>query len=331
MARRLKIAIYQGEFLEAPSFIESYVARIVDTFGCDHDIMVARTREEFARAIADADVAVCWNMPPECFAEARRLRWISFGSAGIDHTAFPELLASDVILSNMSGIHPTAVAEHVFAVTLALARKLHTALYQQREARWHRESISPSVIELAGQTLSVIGAGKIGTQVARIGKAFGMTPEVLLRGGRAGSPAPSFDRAFAADERHDFVARADVLVLAVPLTKETERIIGAEEFGVMKPTSYLVNVARARCVDEQALIAALRDGRIAGAALDVFLQEPLPPDHPFWSMENVIVTPHTACATPYYAERAFEIFSENMRRFPAGEEMINVYDRARGY
>jgi D-2-hydroxyacid dehydrogenase (NADP+) len=364
-----KIAIYVGEFLEAPALIESYVQKIVDRFGDECRIVIARSRDEFGEAVTDADIAVCWNMPPEVFARAWRLRWISFGSAGIDHTTFPDLLASDVILTTLSGVHPRAIAEHVMSVILAFARRLPAAWAQQREHEWYRESISKRVIELAGASLGIVGAGRIGQEVARLGRAFGMRTSALLRPGAdaAGvsadpertptlilsasreSPTPFgegevvdegdqhgpglavFDRAYEAKAKLEFLAECDFLVLAMPLTKETEGFLDAEALAVMKPSAYLVNIARAGCIDEQALVAALREGRLAGAALDVFSEEPLPPDHPFWSMENVIITPHTAGSTPRYPERAFEIFSENMQRFRAGTELVNVYDRARGY
>jgi D-2-hydroxyacid dehydrogenase (NADP+) len=332
--QRLKIAVYIGEFLEAVDYIEQYVADITGEFGTEFEVAVCRNREEFDREIEDADIVVCWTMRPETFARAKKLRWIAFGSAGLNHTMFPALQQSDVILTTMSGVHTQCIPEHVFCLILTFARRMHRVWSNQQVRLWDREPVRNEAFELLDKKLGLIGFGKIGRRIAEIGAAIGM--RILVLGSRD-TEADDWKRAkpphefFPASRRLDFVSACDFLVIAAPQTSETEGMIGAPELEAMKNTAYLINVARGRIVDEPALGAALARGGIAGAGLDVFWQEPLPPDHPFWTMENVIITPHVAGSTPEYWMRASEIFSRNLGAFLSGGEMENVYDRRKGY
>lgn len=332
--QRLKIAVYIGEFLEAVDYIERYVGEITKEFGTEFEIAVCHNREELDSEIQDSDIVVCWTIHPETFARAKKLKWIAFGSAGLNHTMFPELERSDVILTTMSGVHTQCIPEHVFCLILTFARRMHWVWTNQQAAVWDREPVRNEAFELLDKRLGIVGFGRIGRRIAQIGTAFGMRVSVL---GKSETESDDWKNAepphdfFPASKRADFVSDCDFLVIAAPQTKQTEGMFSAPELEAMKRSAYLINVARGGIVDEPALVAALATGGIAGAGLDVFWHEPLPEGHPFWTMENAIITPHVAGSTPEYWRRASEVFSRNLQAFISGGQMINVYDRSRGY
>jgi len=187
--------------------------------------------------------------------------------------------------------------------------------------------------ELAGQTLGVVGMGNIGRRIARLGRAFGMRVIGVRRSFASAGAAqdPDLDRSYAPGELHELLGQADYLVLAVPLTAKTERLMGEAELRAMKANAYLINIARGRVIDEPALIKALREGWIAGAGLDVAETEPLPSNNPLYSMPNVILTPHVAGLSVHYERRLAELFAENLRRYRAKEPLNNLFDPTRGY
>jgi len=284
---------------------------------------------EVTEPLEGADVLFLrWGLSPEAtrrlLARVPNLRWIHTISAGVDHLLFPELRESDAILTNASGVFNIPIAETVMAYILAVVKRLPEFWAHQREHRWEKLPLR----ELRGLTVGIVGMGDIGTEVARLCRAFGMRVLGLRR-----RPAPSdlADEVLPPDRLQDLLARSDFVVIAVPLTAETRGMIGRAELAAMKPDAWLVNISRGAIVDEEALIEALRAGRIGGACLDVFTQEPLPPESPLWDMPNVIITPHNSWSSPHIEEREIALFLENLRRYVAGEPLLNVVDKQAGY
>jgi len=328
--RRLKALIWAAHHLEAREIIDRFVAKVVDELEArGHEAVVCRDLDGAMSTIADADIMVGYRILPEMLACATRLRWIQFGSAGIDHTVFPGLLESGVIITNVSGIHRSAVSEHVLGLMLALSRRIDTAIRLQMERKYDRSPISPFADELAGRTVGIVGLGKIGLELARICKCLGMTVVGTKR--TSARDLPYVDEVMSPSGLDRVLELSDFLVLVLPLTDMTRAMIGEREIGLMKSSAYIINVARGQMIDEQALTKALREGRLAGVALDVFAEEPLPPESPLYDLPNVIITPHVAGSHKRYAERAFEVFKANLDAFEAGRQMVNVYDRGRGY
>jgi phosphoglycerate dehydrogenase-like enzyme len=280
--------------------------------------------------LGDADVLFTFKIPDGLLARAPRLRWIQFTSAGVDQAAGLGLESTDIILTTTSGIHAHTMSEYVLATMLMFTHRFPRALRQQMAHQWKRYAAG----DLAGKTVGIVGYGHIGQAVARPALAFGMEVfatrrsvtaprEVAVEGGTV--------HLLPASQLHQLLERSDFVVMAVPLIRETVRLIGEAELGAMKRTAYLVNISRGSVIDEPALLRALQEGRIAGAALDVFETEPLPGDSPFWDMENVILTPHSAGSNENYNSRATAIFRDNLARYLAGQPLINVVDKQRGY
>jgi len=267
----------------------------------------------------------------EILQAAERLCWVQAGSAGVErYLALPELTDDErIVLTNMKGMHGPAIADHVFGLLLVLTRDLRFHLDPARRGAWSRGGSGGPTLALQERTLLVVGLGGIGSEVARRGKGFGMH---VLATRRSDTPAPWYvDRQGRPQELLELLAQADVVVLCVPLTDETEGLIGARELAAMRPGGYLINIARGRVVDTDALLEALRDGRLAGAGLDVTDPEPLPADHPLWQLSNVVVTPHVAGRAELTEERRRALYLENLRRFGAGEPLLNVVDKRAGY
>ncbi|ADU51208.1 D-isomer specific 2-hydroxyacid dehydrogenase NAD-binding protein [Thermaerobacter marianensis DSM 12885] len=285
-------------------------------------------QEELDEAFAVADVAFLFGreLTPGRLAAARRLRWIQCAYAGVDAmlAAVPELRQHPVVLTNARGMHAATIADHVFMLMLAWARNLPGYLDQQRRRQWKRLPTR----ELAGETLAVVGLGAIGREVARRAGAFGMR---VLACRRHPVPEEGIDQVVGPGDLPRILAPAQWVVVSAALTPETRHLIGREQLAVMRPDAFLINIARGAVVDEQALIEALRRRQIAGAGLDVFAEEPLPPDHPLWELDNVLITPHNAGAMRDYTGAALELFLENLRRFLRGEPLRNVVDKERGY
>jgi len=269
---------------------------------------------------------ICSKTTPKLFSnallqKAARLEWIQAFTTGTDAVKHLEALRREVVLTSMRGIHGPQMAEMAMLLMMALARGFPRYVRQQQEHRWAKHEPR----QLCGKTVAIFGIGVSGEALAIRAKAFGM--HVI---GVTGTPRdlPGFDEVLPRDRLIEAAAAADFLCVLVPWTPENDRIIDARVLAAMKPTASLVNIARGGVCDDQALLEALRSGRIAGAALDVFKPEPLDPSHPFWDMENVIVTPHTAGDSDVYHERALEITIENMSRFLAGRagEMVNLVE-----
>lgn len=290
------------------------------------DVVVAGTPETQMQAIVDADIAF-GGITEEVFRHARHLRWIQSVGAGVDRYLTPAFVDSDVILTSEKGHVGTHLAEHAFAHLLALTRGITTAL---RERRWDaRLPIRAAAWELTGRTMGVIGMGGTGVEVARRADAFGM--RVIATDAESVEQPPFVEALWTPDRFHHLLSESDVVVVTCPLTNETRGMFDEAAFRAMRRHAILVNVSRGEIVAMQPLIEALRAGLIAGAGLDVTPEEPLPPDNPLWSMENVIITFHTAGASPYRGDRIIERFRRNLAHFIAGEPLEGVIDKRKGY
>jgi phosphoglycerate dehydrogenase-like enzyme len=243
----------------------------------------------------------------------------------------PPVAASPVVVTNSRGVHSQTIAEHAIALMLALRRDLHLAVRRQSAQVWAQQEIyDRSGPPIRGATLLVVGAGTIGARVAALGIGLGMVVTIVRR--RVDQPSPPGVQAvFPLGRLTAALAGADVVVLAVPHTRGTGRLIGAAELAAMKRSALLINVARGELVDEPALVRALQDRQIAGAGLDAFDAEPLPPDHPLWTLPNVLISPHTATFSGDYWSPIVDLFLENVARFTRGDDLLNVVDKEAGY
>ena len=291
------------------------------------EVVMVQNLEEARREAVDAD-ALYGFCTPEIVQEARRLRWIQVQSAGVEHYLFPELVNSDITLTNASRIYGIELADHIMAMILAFARCLPFLLSKQREEVWESRANLRSV-ELQDMTLLIVGLGGVGTETARRAAAFGMH---IIATEIKEMPRPNIIEYIGKpEELHSLLPKADWVAICVPLTPKTRKLFGRREFNLMKPTAYLINVTRGGIVDIDALVEALREGKIAGAGLDVTDPEPLPQGHPLWKMENVIITPHSSGQSQGADIRMFNLFCENLHRFVSDEPLTHVVDKLAGY
>ena len=295
-----------------------------------HTFLDAWDRDTLRRLLPEADVAFTPFVDRDVFASASRLRWVQSPAVGVGSLMFPELLASDVVVTTARGVRARSIAEHVLGVTIALARLLPAALRAQAQHHWAQEELETRGRTLQGLHMGIVGLGAIGLEVANIAAPFGFRVSAIRR--RVGDPVPAgVDAVWTPDRLDDLLAQSDVVVIAAPHTPETKRLIGRAQIDRMKAGALLVNVARGKLVDDEALIEALRAGRVGGAALDVFSQEPLDPSSPYWDLPNVIITPHTSGAMQDYWTPLVALFAENLRRFAKGDPLLNVVDKVAGY
>lgn len=310
--------------LPAPS---DFVDRLRSAFP-EVEVITAEP-DELTDALQEADALVGWRVPEEAIQNARNLKWIHRGAAGVEDLITPTLRESDIILTNSSGVHAVNISEHVLACMLAFARRLPKLINMQRDRVWNGSRII-GVFELSGQRVTLVGLGDIGQAVATRAKALGMTTIGVRRD--ASLPRPDgIDTLMSSDRLHDALGAANHVVNSLPLTGSTRGMFDAAAFAAMRPGSYFYNVGRGRTVDQDALIAALDRGTIAGAALDVTDPEPLPEDSPLWEMPNVIITGHTSGKTPQMWGRILDLVETNLQRYQAGDPMINVVDLDAGY
>jgi phosphoglycerate dehydrogenase-like enzyme len=294
-----------------------------------HRFVNAVNESDATGEIADAHVVFSSMITPPLLAAASQLRWIHSPAAGVGRLLFPELRASEVILTNSSGLHAIPIAEHVFGLAIALSRHFQVAIRRQAEHRFAKNEIG-HVRVLHGHRLGIVGLGAIGSEVARLGAAFGMHVAGVRR--HPDRPAPQgVEQVFGPPQLDDLLRVSDYVVLSAPLTGETSGLIGSRELRLMKPTSILVNIARGKLVRERELAEELARGTIAGAGLDVFEHEPLDPGSPLWDLPNVIITPHTSGFFERYWEAVSDMFADNLRRFDAGEPLFNLVDKQLGY
>jgi phosphoglycerate dehydrogenase-like enzyme len=277
--------------------------------------------------------------------QAPYLRWVQLYSAGPDPILDHPLFLTSVIFTTASGVHATNVAEYVFAMVLAWFHRIPQLVERQQRGEWPSASERSSLFvgeELGGKTIGIVGYGSIGRHVARLADTFGLRVLAMHRStdhrdrgfqfpnvGDAEGTLP--DRYYAPEQLHSMLSESDIVVIAVPLTPNTQGMFDYAAFQAMKSTAFLVNIARGDICNESALIRALEERQIAGAALDVFHQEPLPSNHPLWQLPNVFISPHVSGLTAQYNKRAATIFAENLRRYLLGEPLYNVVDKSQGY
>lgn len=300
-------------------------------------LCITRTNEfkEFLAHLQEAEVLCAYSLPDNVRELAPNLRWLQYPGAGVDSLRSTGLLdaGSGIMVTTASGIHAINISEYVFGSMLMFNRTWPEMVRLQDRHVWPRNAnwYNLKARELAGQTLGIVGLGSIGRRIAQLGRAFGMTVLGMRRSASRGEQDSNVDQLYALEQLHELLSRSDYVVLAIPLTRATEKMIGEAELRAMRPNAYLVNIARGRIIDEAVLIRALKEGWIAGAGLDVTEEEPLPADSPLYSMPNVILTPHIAGASDNYDKRLTALFAENLRRYRAGEPLLNQYDPERGY
>ncbi|MBZ5572034.1 MAG: D-2-hydroxyacid dehydrogenase [Acidobacteriia bacterium] len=283
--------------------------------------------------IAEAEIAVTWSLRPEQFALAKKLRWIHSPAAAVHQLMFPELMNSDVILTNAREVHGPVVAEHVIALIFALAKKLPDAVRLQGKRAWGQEILwreRPRPREVAGSTLGLVGVGSIGREVARKASALGMRVIAARENPEKGS-LEGVEQVYPPSQLELVLGQSDYVVLATPVTPATRGLMNSNRLARMKPDACLINVGRGPLVDERALADALLNHTIGGAALDVFEEEPLPADSPLWNLENLLITPHTAGLTEKLWERHYVLLSDNLRRYLAHQPLRAVVDKKSGY
>ena len=282
--------------------------------------------------IVDSDVLMAWSIRPEQIAAAKKLRWIHSPAAAVNQLMFPEIVDSEIVVTNAREVHGPVVAEHVIALIFALAKKIPQSAILQQKHIWGQQILwdeQPRIREVAGATLGMVGLGSIGRAVVKSAKALGMRVIAVREHPEKGSEGA--DQVVPPAQIDEVFLQADYIVLAAPVTPTTTAIANSKRIALMKNTSCLINVGRGPLVDEPALIQALVDKKIGGAALDVFPVEPLPADSPLWSVPNLLLTPHTAALTDKLWERHYTLFSDNLRRYLAGQTLLAVVDKRKGY
>ncbi|HEY0754976.1 MAG TPA: D-2-hydroxyacid dehydrogenase [Ktedonobacteraceae bacterium] len=300
------------------------------------EIICVSSQEELLQQLPDAEVLCSFSVPNRWQELAPNLRWLQFPGAGVDGLWASGLLDSQsrVVVTMATGVHAVMISEYVFGSMLMFNWNWSQMVRLQDTHVWAKSAgwYNLGGRELAGQTLSVVGMGSIGRRIAQLGRAFDMRVLGMRRSFSAEQTVdPDLDQGYPPESLREMLGLSDYVVLAVPLTARTERLIGEAELRSMKPNTYLVNIARGRIIDEQALIRALREGWIAGAGLDVAEIEPLPSYSPLYSLPNVILTPHIAGVSVHYEKRLAELFADNLRRYRAGEPLTHRFDPARGY
>ena len=293
------------------------------------EVIVAETREGAEQAMPLAEAAF-GTIPPELLPKAQRLRWLQAPQAAPPAGYYyPELIAHPVAITNFREIYNDHIGAHVMAFVLAYARGLHRYIPRQLKREWKKLPPDTGVVHLPEATALVVGVGGIGSEVARLAAAFGM--RVIGVDERRRDAPPGVAELHRGDELDALLPQADFVILTVPHTPETEGFMNRVRFQEMKKTAFFINIGRGMTTRLDDLVEALRVGEIAGAGLDVFEQEPLPADHPLWTIPGVLLTPHTAGYGPYLDERRYEIILDNCRRFLAGQPLRNLVDKARWF
>ena len=294
--------------------------------------VVADSVQNFAAATDDADIIFNWSgshaLLRDVFLKSHRLRWIHSRSAGLEQTLFPELVESDVILTNGSGVFSPSLGEFTLATILYFAKDFRRMIRNQMAGVWEQFDVTM----VSGQTVGIVGYGSIGREIAARVRALEMKVLALRR--QVSQPSrenPPIDQVYGCESLAEMLPQCDYVAVSLPLTEQTRGLIGDAELAVMKKDAVLINVGRGRTVDERALIKALSENRIRGAGLDVFDQEPLPQGHPFYSMENVLLSPHCADHTHDWLDNASRFFLAQLERFRSGQRLLNVVNKGLGY
>jgi D-2-hydroxyacid dehydrogenase (NADP+) len=299
----------------------------------DLEVDQLNSYENVEQHIADVEILFGISIRPEQFVAARKLRWIHSQAAAVHQLMFPELVNSDVIITNARDVHGPVVAEQVIAMMFALAKRIPAAVRFQQKHVWGQDAFSSGRShsrELAGATLGLVGLGSIGRNVAKHASALGM--RVIAVREHPEKEKPQYvDEVLPTSKLQELLTQSDYVVLSTPVTPETKGMIGAPQLAAMKPDAFLLNVGRGPLIDEAALVEVLRQHKIGGAALDVFDQEPLPPESPLWDLEDLLITPHTAGISEKMWERHYVLFSDNLRRYLSGQPLLGLVDKRSGY
>src|SRR5258707_5464461 len=295
------------------------------------NIVIETSPNAFDKPPAGAEVIFNWSgslsLIREVFLMSHAARWVHSRSAGLERTLFPELIASDVTMTNGSGVFSPSLGEFALAAILYFAKDFRRMIRNQMAGVWEQFDVLP----IAGQTVGIVGYGDIGRAVASRVGALGSNVLAVKRHVSQKNPAPLVEQVYSPDHLIEMLPRCDYLVVAAPLNAETRGLIGKAEFAAMKPSAVIVNVGRGPVIDEPAMIKALSEHKIKGAALDVFAEEPLPQGHPFYKLEKVLLCPHCADHTPDWLDNAMRFFIAQFERFRRGEPLLNVVDKKLGY
>jgi phosphoglycerate dehydrogenase-like enzyme len=284
-------------------------------------------KEKLDALLGEADVIYGLIPPKDLLTRAPRLKWIQMTSAGVDRLRDTDIWRSPITITGVSGIHATPIGEFILQFMLMFAKGAPRCFQMKQKREWQRY---PSTV-LRGKTLGIIGLGHIGREAARLAKAFGMRVIATKRSAKKTGTARYVDRLMPASELPSLLKESDYAAICTPFTTETRHLIGEKEFQMMKPTAYIINIARGGIIDEAALIKALDEKLIAGAGLDVTEREPLPAESRLWDFPNVILSPHVSGGQEDYMARATELFYDNLKRYLTGKKLRNVIDRKRGY
>ncbi|MGA8027568.1 MAG: D-2-hydroxyacid dehydrogenase [Bryobacteraceae bacterium] len=312
-----------------------YVLRNLEQISEEAIIFVGDDLETLERHGPEAEVILYSGLTGEAapFADvwrfAKKVRWVHSLSAGVEKVLIPELIESPVPLTNARGVFKRPLAEFAVMGMLYFYKRVRRLIENQRAHKWDDFLVD----WLRGKIMGVVGYGEIGRECAMLAKALGVKIYATRRNPELSAHDPILDRIFPSSELHEMLKEVDVVLAAAPLTPETKHMLSGPEFNVMKPSAIVMNVGRGPVIDEAALVRALQDKRIGGAALDVFEEEPLPPNHPFWDMENVLISPHCTDRTrnPDWLDLTMQCFIDNFHRYVKGEQLLNVVDKKAGY
>ncbi len=295
-------------------------------------VVIGNSVQAFEKSAGTADVIFNWSgslsLIRDVFLMSPGVRWIHSRSAGLERTLFPELIASDVNMTNGSGVFSPSLGEFSLAAILYFAKDFRRMIRNQMAGAWEPFDVLP----ISGQTVGIVGYGDIGRTVASRVRAMGMNVLAVKRhASTQNNPDPLADRIYSPDQRREMLAQCDYVVVAAPLNAETAGLISEAEFAAMKPSSVIINVGRGPVIDERAMVNALSQHKIKGAALDVFDEEPLPAGHPFYKLENVLLSPHCADHTPDWLDNAMRFFLAQFENFRRGDPLLNIVDKKLGY
>lgn len=329
---RILIVQDKSELKPEMAFLKRHLKKVKITHPTAKITVLENPEEEIVnRELEKAEILIPVSISQNFnFKRAQALKWIHLISAGINNKLPEEVLNLKILVTNSSGVHPLPIAEHVLAFMLMFARQIHKAFRVQIEKReWVRNYQFLNVSELHGKTIGIVGLGRIGKKIAHLSKAFQMEVLGIVRNVKG--KEKEVDKLGDLEMLDELLGKSDYLVNCLPATNETYHLFDLKKFQKMKPTAYFINIGRGQTVKESDLVRALKEGVIAGAGLDVFEKEPLPPESPLWKLENVIITSHYSGWTPYYIDRVTEIFCENLKAFLAGKPLLNLVDIKRGY
>ncbi|AOM83628.1 D-2-hydroxyacid dehydrogenase [Salisediminibacterium beveridgei] len=301
--------------------------RLTETYP-DHEFRFHKQIESAEEDLPKADIILTYGMDLEArhIESAKRLKWINVMSSGVDKLPMDVIKNRDILITNARGIHAIQMAEYTIAMMLQAARQTKTLIHQEREREWFRKL---PIRELYGHQVGILGTGAIGSEIAKRTDAFGMTTTGF---NRSGKKPDHFDAVHTIDQLPERISELDYLVAVLPRTEETDQLLNEALFSKMKASAVLINIGRGNVIHEEDLLKALQSNALDHAILDVFNEEPLPKDHPFWFDKNITVTPHMAGLSPEYQPRAVDQFDYNMKKFVHGDtDFLNQIDTERGY